>query len=154
MGTIEPPEHMFKLMGKETNAILGAQTILIWTYADIHWLHARIQDFFSQVGVQARRSENSLDNGFCFQSSTYFTVYRGGPMVWLQSKHYFYTFPRIQRGSKIFKGGGSPTLFPGGCPNANFYRNPYNLWYLRGVRTPYPPSGSVLGLFVSVLTVK
>ena len=23
---------MFKLMGKETNAILGAQTILIWTY--------------------------------------------------------------------------------------------------------------------------
>ena len=24
---------MFKLMGKEINAILGAQTILIWTYA-------------------------------------------------------------------------------------------------------------------------
>ena len=25
---------MFKLMGKEINAILGAQTILIWTYAN------------------------------------------------------------------------------------------------------------------------
>ena len=25
---------MFKLMGKEINAILGAQNILIWTYAD------------------------------------------------------------------------------------------------------------------------
>ena len=28
------PKHMFKLMGKEINAILGAQTILIWTYVD------------------------------------------------------------------------------------------------------------------------
>ena len=26
---------MFKLMGKETNPILGAQTILIWTYVHI-----------------------------------------------------------------------------------------------------------------------
>ena len=26
------PIHMFKVMGKEINAILGAQTILIWTY--------------------------------------------------------------------------------------------------------------------------
>ena len=28
---------MFKLMGKEINAILGAQTILIWTY-DISYM--------------------------------------------------------------------------------------------------------------------
>ena len=28
----EHPKHMFKLMGKEINAILGAQTIIIWTY--------------------------------------------------------------------------------------------------------------------------
>ena len=27
---------MFKLMGKEINAILGAQTILIWTYRSVH----------------------------------------------------------------------------------------------------------------------
>ena len=31
-GYFEHPKHMFKLMGKEINAILGAQTILIWTY--------------------------------------------------------------------------------------------------------------------------
>ena len=44
-------------------------------------------------------------------SSTYFTVYRGGPMVLLH----------------IFQGGG-PTFSSGGGgagPNANFY-NPYN----------------------------
>ena len=29
---IEHPNNMFKLMGKEMNAVLGAQTILIWTY--------------------------------------------------------------------------------------------------------------------------
>ena len=28
----EHPKHMFKLMGKEINAILGAQTIYIWTF--------------------------------------------------------------------------------------------------------------------------
>ena len=32
-GSFEHPKHMFKLIGKEINAILGAQTILmIWTY--------------------------------------------------------------------------------------------------------------------------
>ena len=36
-----------------------------------------------------------------------------------------YTFPRIQRGSNIFRGRGGPTFFQRG-PNANFYRNPYN----------------------------
>ena len=36
-----------------------------------------------------------------------------------------YAFPRLQRGSKIFQG---VQHFPGvGGPNANFYRNPYNL---------------------------
>ena len=30
--SFEHPKHMFKLVGKEINAILGAQTILIWTY--------------------------------------------------------------------------------------------------------------------------
>ena len=28
------PKHMFKLIGKEINAILGSQTSLIWTYVD------------------------------------------------------------------------------------------------------------------------
>ena len=31
-GSFEHPKYMFKLIGKEINAILGAQTILIWTY--------------------------------------------------------------------------------------------------------------------------
>ena len=31
-GSFEHPKHMLKLMGKEINAILGAQTILIWTH--------------------------------------------------------------------------------------------------------------------------
>ena len=55
-------------------------------------------------------------------------------MVLLQRKLYFSkdpdTFPRIQRGSNIFQGGGGVQLFSrggGGCPNANFYSNPYNL---------------------------
>ena len=52
-----------------------------------------------------------------FQSSAYFTVYRGGPRVSLQRKLYF---PKDQEGANIFQGGG-------GGPNANFYRNPYNL---------------------------
>ena len=30
-GSFEHPKHMFKKMGKEINAILGAQTIRIWT---------------------------------------------------------------------------------------------------------------------------
>ena len=63
-------------------------------------------------------------------SSPYFTVYRGGPIVLL---HIFQGGPTFSRG--------------GGGPNANFYRNPYNynLWFSRGVWTPYPPSGSAHG---------
>ena len=34
-GSFEHRKHMTKLMGKEINAILGAQTILIWTYGDL-----------------------------------------------------------------------------------------------------------------------
>ena len=65
-------------------------------------------------------------------TSTYFTVYRGGPMVLLH----------------IFQGGGSNFLQGGGRgPNANSYRNPYNynLWFSRGFWTPYRPSGSAHG---------
>ena len=38
-GSFEHPKHMFKWMGKEINAILGAQTILIWTYANFNDVH-------------------------------------------------------------------------------------------------------------------
>ena len=59
-----------------------------------------------------------------FLSSTYFTVYRGGgggPMVLLQRKLYFSKDPE---GVQYFPRGG-------GGPNANFYRNPYNLRFSR-----------------------
>ena len=52
-----------------------------------------------------------------------------------------YHFSMFQRGSNIFQGGGG-----GGGPSFSKgvqllipYRNPYNLWFSRGVRTPWPP---------------
>ena len=55
-------------------------------------------------GVQARLPENSSDNFFSPQ------LYRGCPIV-ISNKTIIFN---------IFRGGG-------GGPNANFYRNPYNL---------------------------
>ena len=46
---------------------------------------------------------------------------------------------RIVQGFRRFQhlpGGGSN--FFQGDPNAKFYRNGYNLWYFKGVQTPYP----------------
>ena len=64
-------------------------------------------------------------------------------------ENYSYTLPSIQRGSIIFQGGGGVKLFPGGGPNAYFFRNPCTyLLFSRGggfVRTPHSPSGSVYG---------
>ena len=34
-GSLEHPKYMFKLMDKEIITILGAQTILIWTYVHV-----------------------------------------------------------------------------------------------------------------------
>ena len=81
-------------------------------------MRARIQEFF-QGGS---RPENSLDNLFF---SVLNLFYRGGPVVLLQRKLYFSKDPEgVQHflgGPTFSKGGG------GGGPNANFYRNPYNL---------------------------
>ena len=58
-------------------------------------------------------------------------------MVLLQRKLYF---QRIQRGSNVSGGGGGPACSGGGgCPNAYFYRNPYNLRFSRGAGPPIPP---------------
>ena len=85
---------------------------------------------------QARLSENS---------SEVFSSFFFNPQLWfftvLQrvSNGYFkedYTFPRFQRESNIFQGGGVQR-----GPNAYFYRNPYNLSFSRGGSPdPYPPS--------------
>ena len=77
-----------------------------------------------------RGSRNFLSGGGgCPGSTTYFTVYRGCPMVSLH----------------ICQGGVS-IFFQVGGPNANFYRNPYNHITItcdfpggEGVWTPYPP---------------
>ena len=63
-----------------------------------------------------------------------------------------YHFSRFQRGSNIFQfgggGGGGPT-FSKGVLLLIPYRNPYNLWFSRGVRTLWPPSGSALAISIS-----
>ena len=103
--------------------------------------HARIQGFLSGGGSRPNSQKTAWTFFFLFLffSSAYFTVYRGGPMALLLRKLNFQEDPE---GVQHFPGG--PT-FSRGDPNANFYRNPYNLWFSRGVRTPYPPSGSALG---------
>ena len=53
-----------------------------------------------------------------------------------------FTRAEVEKGQKKTPFSKDPEgvqLFPGG-PNANFYRNPYNLWFSRGgVRTRPPP---------------
>ena len=88
--------------------------------------HARIQEIFSGGGgslVQARRPENRLDLFFvllflwliCY---CFFLVLNLFYLQFTEGVKWFYyrdsyTFPRIQRDSNIFKGGGGP--------NANFF---------------------------------
>ena len=75
------------------------------------WGHARIQEFLCQ--------KTAL--------TTFLVLNFTEGAQWLfQTKLYMYIF------FFFFWGGG------GGGPNANFYRNPYSLWFSRGVRTPNP----------------
>ena len=65
-------------------------------------------------------------------------LFYGSQMVNFKEK---YHFSRFRRGSKFFQGWGG-----GGGQLLILYRNPNNLWFSRGVRTPWPlPSGSALG---------
>ena len=74
-------------------------------------------------GVQSRRPENSLNNGFfsflflSFSPQLILQFTEGGPMVLLQRKLYF----SKDRGGPTFSRGG------GGVQGVNFYRNPYKL---------------------------
>ena len=57
-GSFEHPKHMFKFMGKEINAILGAQTILIWTYAWMcSWTRYRLR-YRAYLYKQERETDN------------------------------------------------------------------------------------------------
>ena len=96
--------------------------------------HAQIQKFFRE-GDQGPKARKQYGHFFSPQLILQFT--EGVQRFYYREN---YTFPRIQRGSNILRVGGQ--TFSRGGPNANFYRNPYNLWFSRGVRTPYPPSRS------------
>ena len=50
---------MFKLMGKEINAILGAQTILIWTYEFIEIVYI-LGSICSDTGIQGEKNQRKL----------------------------------------------------------------------------------------------
>ena len=75
-------------------------------------------------GIQARPPENSSDNVFLVLNLFY--SFTEGVQCFFKEN---YNFPRFQRGSNIFQEGGGVQLVPGGGggPNANFYRNGYNL---------------------------
>ena len=67
----------------------------------------RIRNFIQGGGVQVRRPENSLDNVFfhCFFYSPELILQLAEGVQWFYYREN-YTFLRIQRGSRIFKGEG------------------------------------------------
>ena len=83
-------------------------------------VHARIQEFWSRGGGGGggSRPDDQKQSGQCF-----FVI------------NLFYS---LQSGSNGFitEGRRGVQLLPGG---GGVQRNPYNLWFSRGVRTPYPP---------------
>ena len=88
--------------------------------------HARVPEFLSGGWGPRRLPENSSDVFFSFFLILNFNIlqfYRGCLMVISKKTILFQGF----RGSPTFSRGG------GGGPNANFYRNPYNLSFSRGL---------------------
>ena len=76
------------------------------------------------------------------------SLFNRSQMVNFKEKYHFSRFRRGTNFSRGGGGGGGVRLFPGGGwggPLLIPYRNTYNLWFSRGVRTPCPPSGSALG---------
>ena len=76
-------------------------------------------------GCPGQSDKNCADNVFILVLSL---LYRS-QMVSFKVMYHFsrFHFPRVQ----LFPGGGVQLLIP--------YRNPYNLWFSRGVTTPAPP---------------
>ena len=98
--------------------------------------HSRIQEFSSGGGgggVQVSLTKKSSDV-FCLFFLVLSLFYRS-QMVNFKEIYHFSRFRRgfnIFQGGKFSQGGGGVQLL---IPN----RNPYNLWFSRGVRTPCPP---------------
>ena len=136
-GSFECPQHMFYLRIKK---IMSNYTLLS---VKCLFMHAWIQEVLSAGGIQAWRPENSLNNAFFLSPQLILQFTEGVKWFYYRETILF----QGSRGGPTFTRGGVQ-LFPrggggGGGPNANFYRNPYNLWFSRG--GPYslsPPSGS------------
>ena len=120
---------MFSVHRKQTPFVVVGSLKIYENLRDLGWYRRRLCGdfptvFLYEVGACADPGifvpENSSDNFFSPQ------LYRGCPMV-ISKKLYMYIFFLFLF---FFWGGGGP--------NANFYRNPYSLWFSRGVRTPNP----------------
>ena len=98
--------------------------------------HARIQEF-SPGGVQVSLTKISSDKVFFL----FYIFFFSSRLILQKSNSQFQrnlSFFKVPEGVQHFPGGGGP-LFPGGVQLLIPYRNPYNLWFSRGVRTPCPP---------------
>ena len=93
---------------------------------------------FRQGGGGGRGQSDNLTKFFFFFFLLLSLFYRSQMVNFKEIYH----FSRSQRGSNIFQVG--PTFSRGGVQLLIPYRNPYNLSFSRGVRTPCPPSGSAL----------
>ena len=100
--------------------------------------HARIPEFLPGGGVQARLSENSSEVFFSFFLILNFKIlqFTEGVQWLIQGRLYF---SKVSEGVQHFPGGGGGGGVQRG-PNANFYRNPYNLSFSRGESGPLSPS--------------
>ena len=78
----------------------------------------------SGAGGNMRGSRNFCQ--FYLVLSLYYSLQRGSNGFIAEKTILILYWPRIQRGSIIFQGGGCQTFFQGGGgPKANFFRNPY-----------------------------
>ena len=105
-------------------------------------------------GGPRQSDKKNSDSVVCFVFFAFFLVlglfYRC-QMVNFKKK---YHFSRFRRGSKFFRGGGGGGG-GGGGQLLTPYRNPNNLRFSRGVRTPWPlSSGSALGCYLFSFPVR
>ena len=124
-----------------------------YLFALFMWLYVRAYSSSADPGIllgggggSRPDCQKTVLTCFFFYSSTYFSFYRGCQMVISKKTIIFHGFRgggNICQGVQLFPVGGGGGGGGRRGPNANFYRNPYNLWFSwGGVRTPYPLSRS------------
>ena len=119
------------LLTGRTISLLGTFQRTLVSY--ITWTLISFHVSFKDAWIQEFLSGGSRPGGEKTAWTTFFVLslfysFRGGKWFYCREN---YTFSRIQRGPTFSKRWGS-NFFQWGCPNANFYRNSYNLWYSRG----------------------